>query len=86
MADINDPLVRLGRRNRHLNQIIAHAGYYVADCRPQAIKAGCQRLDCPMRSMAIPPEANATDYLLECDPVGDLADLLIRIQRAIPIP
>jgi hypothetical protein len=86
MADINDPLVRLGRRNRHLNQIIANGGYYVTDCRPQAIKAGCQRLDCPMRSLAIPPEAQETDYFLECEPVGDLADLLIRLQRTIAPP
>jgi len=86
MADINDPLVKIGRRTRHINQTIANGGFYITDCRPQEIKAGCQRLDCPMRSMAIPPEAKETDYFLECEPTGDLADFLILIQRTIALP
>lgn len=86
MVDRTDPLVTIARHGRYLNQIIANGGYYVTDCRPQAIKAGCQRFDCPMRSLAIPPEANETDLFLECEPAGDLANLLIKIQSTIAPP
>lgn len=86
MANTNDPMTRIGRRQRQLAQIRANGGYYVTDCHPWSIKEGCQRFDCPMRQLAITPEAKPTDHLLECTPVGDLADLLILIQRTTPLP
>jgi hypothetical protein len=67
-----------------LREIIAADGFYVTDCRPQAIKDACDRLDCPMRSLAIPPEAKETDYLLECEPAGHLADLLLLLRALSP--
>lgn len=54
--------------------------FYVRNCQPQSIPAECSRLDCPMRRLAMPPEAHAGDYLLECDPPGFLADLLIMVR------
>lgn len=54
--------------------------FYVRNCQPQSIPAECSRLDCPMRRLAMPPEAQAGDYLLECQPPGDLADLLIMVR------
>jgi hypothetical protein len=77
----NDPLVKLARKNQRLNQIRANGSYYVPDCHPWAIKAGCERFDCPMRSLAVAPEAAPGDYLMPCDPAGDLADLLILLQH-----
>lgn len=71
-----------GRKLRHFNAIGANGGqFYVRDCQPWNIKEGCQRMDCPMRKLAIAPEAAPDDYLLDCKPVGDLADLLILLQR-----
>jgi hypothetical protein len=67
-----------------LREIMAAGGFYVTDCRPQAIKPGCERWDCPMRSLAIPPEAKEEDYLIECDPPGHLADLLLMIRATMP--
>lgn len=67
-----------------LREIITAGGFYVTDCRPQAIKDGCERLDCPMRSLAIPPEAQETDYLMECAPPGQLADLLLMLRAVSP--
>ena len=74
--------IAAGRKLRHFNAIGANGGsFYVRDCQPWAIKEGCQRLDCPMRKLAIAPEAAPGDYLLKCEPVGDLADLLIMLRR-----
>lgn len=81
-----DPLVRLYRRHQLMAQIIANGGYYVEDCHPWAIKEGCTRVDCPMRTQALPPEAQPHDLLLQCDPPGELADLLIRLQAAAFFP
>lgn len=81
-----DPLVRLHRRRQLLGQIVANGGYYVTDCQPWAIKADCTRQDCPMRTQALPPEAQPHDLLLQCDPPGELADLLIRLQAAAFFP
>lgn len=86
MLNRNDPLVKLARKNARLNQIRANGGYYVLDCHPWSIKAGCQRLDCPMRSVAITPEAKPEDFLMPCEPVGDLADLLIMLHNTAPVP
>jgi len=72
------------QKRQLLREIMAAGGYYITDCRPQAIKPACERRDCPMRSQAIPPEAQETDHLLECDPPGRLADLLLLIQAAAP--
>lgn len=81
----NNAMVRLGRQRRHLQQIRANGSFYVADCQPWAIKKGCQRFDCPMRYLAIAPEATENDYILNCFPTGDLADTLILLQRTLPI-
>lgn len=81
MLNQNDPMIKLARRSRRLNQIRANGSYYVPDCHPWAIKAGCERFDCPMRSLAITPEARPEDYQMPCEPVGDLADLLKLLQR-----
>jgi hypothetical protein len=67
-----------------LREIMDAGGFYVVDCRPQAIKPGCERWDCPMRSLAIPPEANESDFFLDCDPPGHLADLLLLIRATMP--
>lgn len=81
-AKLMQPNIRLARRQRHLRQIRANGGeHYITDCQPWAIKAGCDRLDCPMRQMAIAPQSTPTAYHLQCDPAGDLADLLIILQR-----
>lgn len=74
--------IKQGRKMRHFNSIGANGGrFYVRDCQPWQIKAGCKRMDCPMRQLAIAPEAAPDDYLLDCTPTGDLADLLIMLQR-----
>lgn len=79
---LNKDMVKIGRHMRLFNQIAANGGgFYVRDCQPWQIKAGCDRFDCPMRSLALPPEARPEDVLIECNPVGDLADLLIKLQR-----
>ena len=82
--DQTDPLVSLGRRRRHLAQTQANGGYYISDCHPWNIKAGCTRLDCPMRFQTVAPEAKETDYILQCDPVGDLATFLIHLKLTQP--
>lgn len=79
----NDPLVKLARKQRHLRQTLANEGkFYIEDCFPWAIKAGCKRFDCPMRSLSLPPIADPKAYVLKCNPVGDLADYLITLQRS----
>lgn len=77
--------MRPGKKRHYLQQTLGHGGYYVTDCWPWAIKAGCKRLDCPMRTMTLPPEAKETDFLIKCDPPGELADFIILAQRvALP--
>jgi len=66
---------------KHLGLIQQHGGFYITDCWPWSIKTDCQRFDCPMRTLSIPLQAKETDYLLQCDPAGDLADLLIVLRR-----
>ena len=82
--DINDPRVTLQRKYRNLAQINANGGYYVTDCHPWAIKEGCPREDCPMRWVAATPEPKASDYFLECSPVGDLADMFLLLEQVSP--
>ncbi|GIK42372.1 MAG: hypothetical protein BroJett011_62050 [Chloroflexota bacterium] len=72
------------QKRQLLREIMLAGGFYVTDCRPQAIKAGCERWDCPMRALAIPPEADENDRLLECDPPGHLADLLLLLKATTP--
>lgn len=79
---VNDPMVRLGRRQRHLAQIRANGNLYIADCHPWAIKEGCERFDCPMRFQSIAPEAQPSDYIANCHPTGDMADILILLQKS----
>ncbi|NJN95670.1 MAG: hypothetical protein HC875_16945 [Anaerolineales bacterium] len=67
-----------------LREIMAAGGFYVTNCRPQAIPLECHRLDCPMRKLAIPPEADENDHRLECDPPGHLADLLLMLRATTP--
>lgn len=86
MPNRNDPLIKLARKNTRLNQIRANGGYYVPDCHPWAIKKGCQRFDCPMRDLAIAPEAKPADFLMPCEPVGDLADILIMLRNTAAAP
>ena len=70
---------------KYVRIIMAHGGqFYVTDCHPWAIKEGCPRLDCPMRTLAIAPEATEDSALLECDPPGDLADTLISLRNTQP--
>lgn len=78
MAD--KKIAQIGRHQRLLAQIYANGSFYVEDCWPWAIKNGCTRFDCPMRKLAVAPEATADDYFIKCEPVGDLADLLIKLQ------
>jgi hypothetical protein len=67
---------------QNVREIRAHDGrFYVTDCQPWAIKPECERLDCPMRTLAVAPEAKEGDALFECDPVGSMADTLISIQN-----
>lgn len=67
---------------KHL-QAIRQAGgrFYVTNCHPWAIPADCTRQDCPIRQQALPPQAEENDHLMECDPPGLLADLIIMIYR-----
>lgn len=67
---------------KHLREIQTHDGlFYVTDCQPFAIKADCTRLDCPMRTLALPPENTEGAAQFQCDPTGDLADVLISLRR-----
>lgn len=67
---------------QYLRQIQGHGGkYYVQNCQPGNIPAACERLDCPMRSLSLPPEAEAGAALLACEPVGSMADILISLRR-----
>jgi len=78
----DNPITKIVRRQRHLRQIIAHSGrFYITDCRPWQIKQDCRRLDCPMRRLTLPPEADSGAYLLACNPAGDLADLLLALRQ-----
>jgi hypothetical protein len=79
-------MVIIARKYNRLNQIRANGGYYVPDCHPWAIKPGCKRADCPMRTLAIAPEARPSDFLMPCAPVGDLADLLIILRNTATAP
>lgn len=82
----NKKIAQLGRHKRYLAQIEANGGgIYVQDCWPWNIKSGCNRLDCPMRTLTIAPEAKTDDFFVECTPAGDLADLLIRLQSTSPL-
>jgi hypothetical protein len=64
-------------------QAIRHAGgrFYVTNCQPWAVPASCTRQDCPIRALSLPPEAQENDHLMECDPPGLLADLILMIHR-----
>ena len=84
--NVNDPMVKHQRKMRHLRQTLANGGlFYITDCWPWDIKAGCKRLDCPMRSQAIAPVSTIDSYHLECDPVGDLADFLITLKNTTDV-
>jgi hypothetical protein len=73
---------QIGQHMLLFNQISANGGdFYVTDCQPWAIKTGCDRLDCPMRSLKVAPEAAPDSVLIQCSPAGDLADLLIKIRH-----
>ena len=80
-VDFNDPRIIIERKHRHLAQIRANGSYYISDCHPWAIKEGCPREDCPMRFVAATPEPTENDYVFQCNPTGDLADLLIMLDR-----
>ena len=83
---INDPMAKHGRKMRHLRQTLANGGrFYVTDCWPWDIKAGCRRLDCPMRSQHIPPQSTIDSYHLACEPVGDLADFMLTLKATTDI-
>ena len=81
LENLNDPRIIVQRKYRHLAHIRANGSYYISDCHPWEIKAGCLRQDCPMRYVAMIPEPQITDYVLQCNPTGDLADLLIMLER-----
>lgn len=67
---------------QYIRDIRRHNGlFHVTDCSPWGIKAGCERQDCPMRTLAIAPEAQDGALLLQCDPPGELADTLIAIRN-----
>ena len=85
IENLNDPRVILGRKRRNVAQIRANGGYYITDCHPWEIKAGCTREDCPMRYVASVPEPKETDHFLPCNPTGDLADMLILFERTMPV-
>ena len=72
--------MRPGKKRRYLLETQAAGGYYVTDCHPWAIKEGCNRMDCPMRMLLLPPEARETDFLIKCTPPGELADFLITVR------
>lgn len=87
LPPMNIPVSKAYRYRQHIKEMIAWGSWYITNCQPQSIPAECNRLDCPMRQLALPPEADEDDYLMECDPPGFLADLLIMVQStAAPLP
>lgn len=71
-------LLHLQRKKEIILQAMANGGLYVENCAPWDIHPACDRLDCPLRQLAV-YEPKPTDFFTQCRPVGVIADVLLTL-------